>query len=229
VQGTGRKVQDLVSLADIAPTVLEMAGAAKISGMTASSLMPILGRTSDINTDPRRGFVVTGRERHTHARPDNVGYPARAIRDERFLYIRNLKSDRWPAGDPPSSGLPDDQIPKGMKPVVEGYEDIDASPVKSHILKNKSKYPEAYGLGYTKRPAEQLFDIISDPGCTRDLAGERKYKSIQNRMAKRLDSVLHTQGDPRVTGTGDVFETYPRFGGMRPFTGFREQGKYNRQ
>lgn len=228
VQGTGRKVQDLVSLADIAPTVLEMAGAAKISGMTASSLMPILGRTSDINTDPRRGFVVTGRERHTHARPDNVGYPARAIRDERFLYIRNLKPDRWPAGDPPPAGLSVGPMPKGMKPIVEGYEDIDDSPVKSHILKNKSDYPEAYGLGYTKRAAEQLFDIIADPGCTRDLAGERKYKSIQKRMAKRLDSVLQAQADPRVTGTGDVFDTYPRFGGMRPFPGFKEQGKYRK-
>ncbi|MCE2833471.1 MAG: hypothetical protein LW694_03745, partial [Chitinophagaceae bacterium] len=66
-----------------------------------------------------------------------------------------------------------------------------------------------------------------DPGCTRDLAGQRDHHTIQKRMAARLDSVLKAQGDPRVTGRGDVFETYPRFGGMRPFPGFREQGKYN--
>jgi uncharacterized sulfatase len=227
VQGRGRKVQDLVSLADIAPTVLEAAGAAPMAGMSARSIMPVLSRQYDAKTDPARNFVVTGRERHTHARPDNLGYPARALRDGRFLYIRNLKPDRWPAGDPPPESPSAGPLPKGMKPIVEGYEDIDASPVKSHILRNKKTYTEAYGLGYTKRPAEQLFDIIADPGCTRDLAGQRDHHTIQKRMAGRLDSVLKAQGDPRVTGRGDVFETYPRFGGMRPFPGFREQGKYN--
>ena len=27
-------------------------------------------------------------------------YPARAVRTEQFLYIRNYRPDRWPAGDP---------------------------------------------------------------------------------------------------------------------------------
>ena len=28
-------------------------------------------------------------------------------------------------------------------------------------------------------------------------------------------------------GTGDLFDSYPRFGKMRPFPGFNTQGKYN--
>jgi uncharacterized sulfatase len=30
-----------------------------------------------------------------------------------------------------------------------------------------------------------------------------------------------------MVGTGDIFETYPRFGKMKPFPGFNTQGKYN--
>lgn len=33
---------------------------------------------------------------------------------------------------------------------------------------------------------------------------------------------------PRMHGYGDIFESYPRFGPMRPkLGGFSEQGKYN--
>lgn len=46
-------------------------------------------------------------------------------------------------------------------------------------------------------------------------------------MRKTLESDLKTQGDPRMTGKGDVFDSYPRFGAMRDFPGFKEKGKYN--
>ncbi len=39
--------------------------------------------------------------------------------------------------------------------------------------------------------------------------------------------VLTEQKDPRVLGTGDLFDSYPRFGKMRPFPGFNTQGQYN--
>ena len=35
------------------------------------------------------------------------------------------------------------------------------------------------------------------------------------------------QGDPRMLGTGDVFESYPRFDGMREFAEFKGKEKYN--
>jgi len=38
---------------------------------------------------------------------------------------------------------------------------------------------------------------------------------------------LKKQGDPRVTGNGDIFESYPRFGAMRNFPGFKKRGEYN--
>ena len=32
--------------------------------------------------------------------PDNLGYPARAIRTKEFLYVKNYHPNRWPLGDP---------------------------------------------------------------------------------------------------------------------------------
>jgi hypothetical protein len=36
-------------------------------------------------------------------------------------------------------------------------------------------------------------------------------------LAVQLDEYLKKTGDPRVTGSGDIFETYPRYSGIRWF------------
>jgi uncharacterized sulfatase len=218
----------LVSLADIAPTVLEMAGLPQLPGASAVSWQPLLAGAVPDGLTAVHPFLVTGRERHTHARPDNLGYPARSIFDGRYLYIRNLKPDRWPAGDPPPAAPVAGPLPKGMKPIVEGYEDVDESPVKTLLLNERDRYPELFRLAFARRPAEQLYDLVADPYCLRDLAAMPRQRAVRHRLSARLDSTLRAQGDPRLTGGGDVFDTYPRFGNMRPFPGFRSQGVYNR-
>ena len=40
------------------------------------------------------------KERHTICRASDLPYPQRAVRDRRFLYIRNFEPNRWPAGSP---------------------------------------------------------------------------------------------------------------------------------
>jgi len=223
-----RGTDAMVSLADIAPTVLEMTGLPLMPGMSAVSMRPLLEGAVTDGLTALHPFIVTGRERHTHARPDNVGYPARALFDGRHLYIRNLKPDRWPAGDPPPQGAEAGQLPTGMKSIEEGYEDVDASPVKSLLIRERQRYPQLFALAYARRPAEQLYDITQDPYCLHDLSTSKRHGSIRKRLSDQLDSTLRRQGDPRVTGGGEVFDTYPRFGNMRPFPGFRTQGVYNR-
>lgn len=226
VIGGSRKVDDLVGLIDIAPTLLEMAGVAPMDGITGKSLVPLLRSTASGTIDPSRSFVLTGRERHTHARPDNLGYPARAIRTSQYLLIKNYAPERWPAGDPPS---PPSLIPANpdLKPVVEGYEDIDASPTKSHMIQQRNKMPQQFERSFGKRNAVQLFDIINDPYCLQDLAANKKMTKLVQSLQGQLEEQLLLQGDPRSTGRGDVFESYPRFGAMKAFEGFSERGVYN--
>jgi uncharacterized sulfatase len=228
INGKQRKVNDLVSLIDLAPTFLDMAGVKHFEGITGKSLVPIFSSSKSGFIDSSRSFILAGRERHSHARPDNVGYPARAIRTNNYLYIENFKTDRWPAGDPAileKVGLSEN---KGdMKPILEGYEDIDNSPTKSFMIKNKANFAKLFKKGFEKRNSEELYDILKDPFCLNDLSGQASVAKIKAQLKSKLDQSLTSQGDPRVLGNGDIFDSYPRFGLMRPFEGFKIRAKYN--
>jgi len=207
----GRVVDDFVSFIDLAPTFLEAAGLKPTKEMTGKSLMPILLSDKSGQVDPSRDRVYVGRERHSHARYDNLGYPARAVRTKEFLYIWNIKPDRWPAGDPDS------------------YYDIDGSPTKTYMIEHRKEIPDLFEAAFGKRPEEELYEVEKDLACMHNLANDPRYKKIKEELKKDLHRVLKEQGDPRVLGYGDIFESYPRFGSMRgeELGGFGERGKYN--
>lgn len=203
---SGRTSDDLISFVDLAPTFLEAARLMPPAEMSGKSLLGLLASGAPGPND----YVVFGRERHSHARHDNVGYPARAIRTRDHLYIQNYKPDRWPAGDP------------------EGYYDIDDGPTKTFLLENRGKYPELFDLAVGKRPETELFDVSQSMDCMKNLTDAPEQREMRDQLAEKLSAVLTEQKDPRALGTGDVFDSYPRFGGMRPkLGGFTKQGAYN--
>jgi uncharacterized sulfatase len=208
----GRRIEDLISFTDFAPTFLEAAGLRPTPVMTGKSFLDVLLSGKSGAVDPARRRALSGRERHSHARFDNLGYPARALRTREFLYIRNFAPERYPAGDP------------------EGYYDIDGSPTKKYLLENRDKpaVKELFELTCARNPPEQLYRITDDPGCLRNLAGAPEFKTVLEELRRELEITLRDQQDPRVLGRGDIFESYPRFQTMRPeLGGFAEQGKYN--
>lgn len=222
----GREVQDLASLIDLTPTFLEFAGADRMRGLTGRSLLPLLKYGKE-----HRDHVLTGRERHSHSHPDNHGYPARAIRTDDFLYVWNVKPDRWPAGMPVPEGLTEEQISgsfsSDFKSIGDGYADIDGSPSKTVILDNPAAHAEQFALAVAKRPGEQLYDVRHDPDCVNNLADDPKYAPVRQELRQRLLAELRGQNDPRVSGTGHLIESYPRFGSMRYYPGFKMRGAYN--
>jgi uncharacterized sulfatase len=203
----GRKSSEVVSFLDFAPTFLEAAGVVVPRVMQGHSLLRALeggkaGRTA----------AFSGRERHSHARFDNLGYPARSMRTEQFLYIRNFAPDRWPAGDAPL------------------FADIDDGPSKRYVIENRDK-PEVrpyFELACGKNPAEQLFDVVRDSACRKNLVDSAAHAATLKKMRAELERTLTATGDPRMTGNGGVWESYPRFSPMRPqLGGFAERGQYN--
>jgi uncharacterized sulfatase len=73
-----------------------------------------------------------------------------------------------------------------------------------------------------------LFDVIQDPGCLRNLAGQATHEKTRRALRVTLERELTRQGDPRLHGRGDVWESYPRYSPMRQeLGGFLERGKYN--
>lgn len=204
----GRVSDELVSLIDFAPTYYAAAGIEPPPGLAGRNLLPLLAEGKPLN----RPFVLSGRERHSHARHDLLGYPSRALRNRHYLYVRNFAPDRWPAGDPPR------------------YYDIDNGPTHQLMLARQSDPAVAplFQADYGKHPAEELFDIRTDPGCLKNLAREPRLRGVLAELRRTLTAQLKAQGDPRLGPNPNVWESYPRFSPTRPeLGGFAEQGKYN--
>ena len=219
----GKEVQDLVGLIDLAPTLMELVGLEDAMTTSGKSLMPVLTQAEH---PTHRSHVLSGRERHTHARPDNLGYPARAIRTQDYLYVHHFKPDRWPQGDPVPQNSENDQRSKakGFKALYPGYHDIDPSPSKEVIMAMEgSSY---FKRAFAKRPQEQLYDIQKDPYCMHNIATQPKYREVLSQLKQQLFRDLEEQGDPRVRDS-PVFDSYPRYSSMRNFSGFNKRGQYN--
>ncbi len=223
----GQHSDQLVSLIDLAPTFLSLGGVKDVPDMTGKDMNDILFPGDIVEKPVHRTFVLTGRERHTHARPDDLGYPSRSIRDRHYLYIMNLKPNLWPAGNPPPPVKGKEVVPKGFKAIGIGYNDIDDGPTKTYMVENQDEWPERFAEGFEKRPAEQLYDIVSDTACIHNLAADSQYDAVRMKLKNELVNLLTLQGDPRMLGYGDIFDSYPRFGLMRNFPGFKKRGEYN--
>ena len=96
----GRVIDDFINVRDLAPTFLEAAGVKPPASMTGRSFLDVLRSEKSGRIDPTRNRMVIGKERHDIGRPNDQGYPVRAIRTPQYLYIRNYEPDRWPAGNP---------------------------------------------------------------------------------------------------------------------------------
>ena len=204
----------LVSLIDLAPTILEAAGVApdRYEQMTGRSLIPLLeGRT-----DALHDAVYAGRERHSSSRYRHLAYPQRGLRSDRYLYIRNFRPERWPAGAPRKI------VDGELGPMHGGYHDIDAAPSLDFLIENAGDPVVAryLYLSVAHRPVEELYDVKEDPACLRNLAYEPPYHGVLADLRQQLIGFLRQTGDPRVLGQGDVWETYERLRGpMRDFPG----------
>ena len=68
--------------------------------MTGRSFLDVLKSAKSGVVDPSRNLMLVAKERHDLGRPNNAGYPVRAIRTPEFLYVRNYEPESWPAGNP---------------------------------------------------------------------------------------------------------------------------------
>ncbi len=212
----GMKYDGLLGFIDITATIHDVAGiqAPEEYPLTGRSFLGLL--TGNVDKPFRRDAVFSGRERHSSSRFNTLSYPQRCIRTDQYLFVRNLKPERWPAGPGQKlTGKP------GSQPGPEhgGYHDIDGCPSLSFLIENRDdpEISKFFHLAVDKRPAEQLFDIKADPGCINDLAADPGQMETVAKLSAQLDNYLKETNDPRVIGNGDIFETYPRYSPIRWF------------
>lgn len=190
----GTVITDLVSFTDLAPTFLEVAGLEPAAAMTGASLLPLLRGDESA---PQRHHVVFGRERHTVAQRGHTGgYPMRAVRTARYLYVRNYRPDDWPAGWEAPGDRP--------------FRDCDNGPTKTWLMDHRDEYPSAFELCFGKRPIEELYDLETDPWQLDNLAADPRREETRSQLAALLGAELARMGDPRKSGeVVDAFDAAP--------------------
>ncbi len=194
---SGRTVDDYVSFADFAPTLVELAGLKwNQTGMQPTvgrSLKDILFSGKSGRVNPRRDHVLVGKERHDIGRPNDVGYPIRGIVKNDMLYLHNYETERWPAGNPET-----------------GYLNCDGGATKTEILqaRREGRDQRYWMLAFGKRPAEELYDLTNDPDCLNNLANDPAYRVRKMGLKQQSERELRAQGDPRMFGKGYIFDRY---------------------
>ena len=189
----GRVVEDFVSATDFAPTFLELAGVKPHAQMVGRSLVPVLRAEKSGQIDAARNAIVVAKERHDIGRPNDWGYPVRAIRTKEFLYVRNFFPNRWPVGNPETD-----------------FGNVDPSPSKE-IIKALGGYYFDLSLG--KRPAEEFYRLTEDPAGVNNLAGDPAFGATMRELSERMFAQLRAEKDPRALGNGTIFDTYKYVGG----------------
>jgi len=195
----GRRYRELVSLVDMAPTILEATRVKVPKEITGKSLLPLLTKNQSGN---RYNAVFTERERHANIRKNNFGYPGRAVRTAQYLYIQNLEPDRWPAGDP------DVLVAPGP------FGDIDEGASKNQLVKGREDpaLQQLVHWSLEKRPGEELYDLVKDPQQLKNVANDPNYATAKKELQSRLLQWRKQTGDPYLEGKGYLFDQYKYYG-----------------
>lgn len=183
----GAVVEELVSGVDYAPTFFAAAGVALPAQFEGRNL---LGEQAG----PEPSYLYAARDR-IDAYPDTV----RAVRDRRYLYIRNLVPDQ---------------------PYVLDIAFRNEMPMMQEML-DRHGAGELHGVPAlwfrATRDPEELYDRASDPHQIRNLATDPAYEDILARMRAVMDARLTDGRDLGLLPEDELLErNWP--GGEQPMT-----------
>jgi arylsulfatase A-like enzyme len=183
----GRVVDDFINVRDLAPTYLELAGLPVHPQITGRSLAALL-RSAASGMVENRAEMLVGKERHDLGRPNDWGYPVRALRTPDFLYVHNFHPERWPAGNPETD-----------------FGNCDPSPSKELLKTIGGHY---YDLSFGKRQPDELYDLRNDPQGVNNLAQDLAHSGVLVQLRDRMMALLKEEQDPRALGNAAIFDTY---------------------
>lgn len=168
----GARTDAMVQWIDLLPTLLEAAGGTPPVDIDGRSFLPVL-----------RGQSLKHRDRifTTHANDNRMNvYPARAVRDERWKYIRNLHPEFAFTThiDLVAGAL-------GQRAFFSTWETAAQSDRQAAAILKR----------YHARPAEELYDLAIDPAEQRNLAADPQHSAKLAALRSDLDAWMKSQGD----------------------------------
>lgn len=158
---------DLVSLVDLVPTALELAGVPVPPGMHGR---PFLGPNAE-----RRECVFAARDRIEES-VDRV----RSVITDRHHYIRNFMPGRPAAGRIRAEWR--EAYNPGIVLLKQLHDEGALTPAQDRIF-------------LAPRPEEELYDLEKDPHELVNLAGSPEHREVLQQLRSRLDGWLKTTQD----------------------------------
>ena len=186
---TGTRSGAMVSWLDLLPTLLHAAGGILPDNLDGRSFVRVL-RDSSLS---HRDLIFTT---HDNDGRQNV-YPIRSVRSDRWKYIRNLQPS-WVFSDHSYRYRKDN-----AGAYFWSWEEAARSDANAALILNR----------YLQRPAEELYNLQTDPDELNNLAADPGYADILVTLRDELDVWMKQQGDdgevepePWLPGQPDLLE-----------------------
>ena len=175
----GSATDAMISFVDALPTFIEAAAGAPPEDLDGRSFLAVLdGHQRDhreciFGTHTTKG-IISGSE-----------YPCRAIRTKTHKYIRNLNPDGT-----------------FTNVVTHGHDNDEANAArywKSWVrLGDSDTFAAERVKMYQQRPAQELYDLRTDPYELSNLAGDPAHEELIKDLSARLKEWMTQQGDPEL-------------------------------
>ncbi|MFA6545838.1 MAG: sulfatase [Limisphaerales bacterium] len=167
----GTRTGAMVSWVDFTPTLIELAGGTPPPGLDGRSFAGVLLGRAAKHLDE----IFT-----THSGDGKMNaYPVRALRTERFKYIRNLCPQYAH-----TTFIDRARNEDGLKYWRTWVAAAQTNAGAAAIVKR-----------YHERPAEELYDVVADPDEKRNLAASSERAQTLRQLRERVDAWMKGQGD----------------------------------
>lgn len=168
----GARTAAMVSWVDLLPTLMEAAGGQAPADIDGQSFLRVV--RGEAHEHRKRIFT-------THANDGRMNvYPARAVRDERWKYIRNLH--------------PEYAFTTHIDLVAGNLGQRDFFSTWETAAKTDSA-AAAILQRYHARPAEELYDLAADPAEQHNLAAAPEHAERLAALRSELDAWMDSQED----------------------------------
>jgi N-sulfoglucosamine sulfohydrolase len=182
----------LVSLIDLAPTMLAAAGLSVPPHMHGRPIFDSQGQPA---SEPRE--VVFGHRDRMDETEDRM----RTVRDRRFRYIRNDFPDRpyWPHLD--------------YAEPFSTWRELRTLHFQEATIRGRGETPNLLTPAQrlflsSSRPPEELYDLASDPHEITNLAGDPAYTEVLERLRGELATWQSTYGDLGLVPEAELIERW---------------------
>ncbi|MHC4556686.1 MAG: sulfatase/phosphatase domain-containing protein [Planctomycetota bacterium] len=158
----------------LTPTFIDIAGGQKPKGLDGKSFSDVLlGKTKTF----RECIYVS------HTRDGNMNiFPQRCVRNARYKYILNLRPENtWTTH---FTKVPD--IPESHKQVWDTW--VEKAKIDPKVAKLIDTIEH--------HPAEELYDLRTDPYELNNIAGKSENRAILKKMQGQLKAWMTSQNDP---------------------------------